>query len=49
MLDFLLACVYVLKRIPFHLLHVSALLWLSMLDVYTAGAGVQRLAQWSLN
>lgn len=31
--DFLLACVCVLQHIPFHLLHVSALLWLLLCRV----------------
>lgn len=31
--DFLLARVYVLQHIPFHLLHVSALLWLFLCRV----------------
>lgn len=30
---FLLACVYVPQHIPFHLLHVSALLWLVLSPV----------------
>lgn len=40
--DFLLAGVYVLQHIPFHLLHVSALLWPS---ACSAGARTLRLGR----